>query len=290
MNTDKWIKENTESLKGKTVMITGSTGGLGRELCFYLVSLGAELITLDRNPQKANALRKEILAKEKGAKITSFFADFEKIEELRSVIPELKKLKIDYLILNSGAYAIPRKITSEGFDNVFTINFIAPFLLVGELLENLRKNNGRVVAVGSIAHNYSKADFEDIDFKTRKPSGKVYGNAKRWLMFSLYELFEEEKLASLSVVHPGIAFTGITNHYPKLIFAVIKHPMKIIFMSPKKACLSILKGMFSETPKGFWIGPKIFNVWGNPKYKKLASFMPSESEKMKELCKSIFIK
>ena len=68
--------------------------------------------------------------------------------------------------------------------------------------------------------------------------------------FSLFELFRSEKSVTLSVTHPGITFTNITAHYPKLIFAVIKHPMKVIFMKTDKASLSIVKGVFVKVIPG----------------------------------------
>ena len=126
------------------------------------------------------------------------------------------------------------------------------------------------MVVGSIAHRYSKTDENDIDFSRRTSSAPVYGNAKRTLMFAAYSLFEKEEDATLAVTHPGISFTNITAHYPKVIFALIKHPMKWIFMKPEKACLSILQGVFTPCETMEWIGPKWFDVWGKPKKKKLA--------------------
>ena len=114
------------------------------------------------------------------------------------------------------------------------------------LLPVLRERGGRVVAVGSIAHNYSETDPADVDFSSRTRASRVYGNAKRYLMFSLYGLFENESNVSLAVCHPGITFTNITAHYPKAVFAIIKNPMKVIFMKPERACLSIVRGVFEE--------------------------------------------
>lgn len=144
------------------------------------------------------------------------------------------------------------------------------------------------MVVGSIAHNYSKADFSDLDFSTRKASSLVYGNAKRFLMFSLYELFRNQDNVSLAVTHPGITFTNITAHYPKLIFAVIKHPMKIIFMKPGKAALSILRGCFESTEYHRWIGPRFFNVWGMPKNQKLSTCKEEEGLKIFEKAEEIY--
>ena len=97
-------------------------------------------------------------------------------------------------------------------------------------------------------------------------------------MFSLYSLFENEKDATLSIVHPGITFTNITAHYPKIIFAIIKHPMKIIFMKPKKAALSLLRGVFETTEKNTWIGPSVFNIWGYPSKNVLKTCKNDEIE------------
>jgi hypothetical protein len=93
-----------------------------------------------------------------------------------------------------------------------------------------------------------------------------------------------------SVAHPGITFTNITAHYPKLIFALIKHPMKIIFMSPKKAALSILCGVFNNTKCDEWIGPRIFDVWGLPKKKKLHTVKECEIQHIKEKTDEVYIK
>ncbi len=265
----KWLAKNTESLKGKTVALTGSTGGIGQELCKYLCFLDAELILIDRNRKKAEVLRENLLSIYPNAKITLLTADLEDMESVKSATEELKSLEPDVFIHNAGAYSIPRKICGTGFDNVFQINFVSPYYMIRSLLPILENKNGRVVAVGSIAHRYSKTDPDDIDFKSRKKASLVYGNAKRYLMFSLPCLAESHPEVKFSVVHPGITFTGITAHYPKVIFAIIKHPMKVIFMKPYTAALSVLKGVFDSTQNDSWIGPRLFDVWGLPVKKRL---------------------
>lgn len=277
MNIDKWLKANTSSLAGKTVAITGSTGGLGKELCIYLSSLGASLILVNRS-QSRSELQKTELENRYGVSVKILTADLESIESVSSVTDELIKAEPDIFIHNAGAYSIPRHKCDTGFDNVFQINFLSPYYIIKGLLPTLRKKHGHVIAVGSIAHNYSKTDENDVDFSTRKASSKVYGNAKRYLMFSLYSLFENEKEASLSIVHPGITFTNITAHYPPVVFAVIKHPMKVIFMRPKKAALCILSGVFKSTEKNTWIGPRLFNIWGYPSKKRLKTCKNEEAE------------
>lgn len=277
MNINKWLKLNTVSLKGKTVAVTGSTGGLGTQLCLYLAKLGASLILVDRNFQKSQDFASS-LKENYGVFVECITADLSDFSSVKIATEQLKKRSIDIFIHNAGAYSIPRYITDLGFDNVFQINFISPYYMIKQLLPSLRKTKGRVVAVGSIAHNYSKTDKNNIDFSNKKADSLVYGNAKRYLMFSLYNLFKCETEVTLSITHPGITFTNITAHYPRFIFAIIKHPMKIIFMKPKKAVLSILKGFFESTDYHKIIGPHIFNIWGYPKQKSLKTCGLEESE------------
>lgn len=287
MNIEKWLKENTASLCGKTIAVTGSTGGLGKELCSYLGALGADLILIDRNEKRSNAHRNELLDRF-GVSVECVNADLESIASVKNATEVLKNRKIDVFIHNAGAYSIPRHKTPTGYDNVYQINFASPYYMIRSLLPNIRANNGRVVVVGSIAHNYSKTDYNDIDFATRNRASLVYGNAKRHLMFSAFELFKNEREATLSVVHPGITFTNITAHYPKLIFAIIKHPMKVIFMKPKKAALSILKGVFISTDYSEWIGPRIFDVWGYPKKRILKTVSIAEIEKIAAIAETVY--
>ena len=288
MNYTKWLNKNTESLIGKTVAVTGSTGGIGRELCTFLATLGADLILVDRNPKLSGEHKESLHERFPKISVRCLSLDLEDVCAADRVCEELTD--IDVFIHNAGAYSIPRHKCTTGYGNVFQINFATPYYMIRKILPSLRKRGGKVVVVGSIAHNYSKTDAADVDFKTRDAASKVYGNAKRFLMFALFELFKNEKDVTLSVCHPGITFTNITAHYPKLIFAVIKHPMKVIFMKPKTAALSILKGVFDTTEHSKWIGPRIFDVWGLPNKKKLKTCLPDEIKSIASMAEEVFCK
>lgn len=288
MSIQKWLTKNTRSLSGKTVAVSGATGGLGRALCRHLASLGASLVLLDRNPQKSETLERELLQAFPDLSISRIRLDMAEISTVKAAAEELLKFPLDALILNSGAYSIPRHTCNTGYDNVYQINFVSPYFLARTLLPHLRKFGGRVIAVGSIAHNYSKTDEGDLDFATRKRASLVYGNAKRHLMLSLPAL--SERKGEVVIVHPGISFTGITAHYPKVIFALIKHPMKVIFMKPRKACLSILRGLFEDCEDGEWIGPRAFDVWGYPKKRRLCTYTATERDFIRAHADSLFKK
>ena len=286
MKTDAWIQKNMPSMVGKTVAISGATGGIGQELCRHLAGLGAALLLLDCNSERSNAWIEKMKIEFPALNARHLRLDLSDFETVRSVTAELLASPPDYLIFNAGAYHVPRYTCDTGHDNVFQINFVAPYYMAHELLPVMRERRGRIVAVGSIAHNYSHIDLEDIEFLTRKQSSKVYGNAKRFLMFALFSLDKDGN--TISIAHPGITLTNITAHYPKLIYAIIKHPMKVIFMRPRKASLSILAGVFGDCGKNEWIGPRFFNVWGLPKKQILQTATKEEARHIVQISERIF--
>lgn len=275
-------------LKGKRIALFGASGGIGSQLCRYILQLGGTLITVDRNPVKSAALLEVLQSEFPDSQITPLLADLEELSHIKRLCDELIALDVDVLIHNAGAYSIPRKQCDTGLDNVFQINFFAPYYITKRLLPHLERKGGRVVAVGSIAHNYSKTDPEDIDFSTRKQANLAYGNAKRYLMFALHELMKECPNVGFALTHPGITFTNITAHYPAWLFAIIKHPMKVIFMPAKKAALCILEGLFQDTPPYRWIGPYLFNVWGAPRCKALRSASAREIGRIDATARALY--
>ncbi len=287
MNIKKWIELNTKDLTGKTVAITGASGGLGREVCKILAKLNAHIIMIDHYDYKGKLARADIIEKYPSCRIDNLTTDLENFDDVKNLVAHLCKIKLDYLILNAGAYAIPKRKTSLLYDNVFQINFVSNYYIVKSLLSKIKADNIKIIATGSIAHKYSKIDEKDIDFFTRQKSSLVYGNSKRFLMYALHELCTRENV-KYAIVHPGITLTNITSHYPKALYALIKLPMKMTFMKPKKACLSIIKGIFESTKYHEWIGPRLSDIWGYPKKKKLTTVSKEESEKIYLLAEDIF--
>ena len=108
MKTQRWIKKNMPSLKGKRVAVTGSTGGIGRELCTHLARLGASLVLLDRNIEKSRVLGKELEKNFCGIEIEYITVDMEDMAAVKRAAELLLENTPDYLVLNAGAYHIPR--------------------------------------------------------------------------------------------------------------------------------------------------------------------------------------
>lgn len=289
MKIEKWIKENTKSLKGKTVVITGSTGGLGKAIVKHLTSFGANFILCNRDIKKSEAQKQEILGNSPNSVVKILSLDLSNFESVNDTLKVLEKEKFDFFILNSGVYNVKRFETSLGFDNIFQINFLMPYYMVNKLLKKIKNENIKVVALGSIAHNYSKLNEDDVQFLNVKKSSKAYGNSKRFLMFSLFELAEKEKV-DIVICHPGVTLTNMTNHYPKAINWFVKIGIKLVFPSPQKASLSVIKALFSRTKKNEWVGPSIFNIWGYPKKSFLKTCTQEEALKIFEISEKLYKK
>lgn len=275
---DRWFAQNTHSLRGKRVAVAGATGGIGVHLCRYLARLEAHLILLGRSRQKNEQLMDDLLRDFPTLSVEYIPLDLEDASSVDAAAQTLSAQPLHVLIHNAGIYAVPRHKTAQGVDNVFTVNCLSPYRLTRLLEPALAAADGRVVVVGSIAHDYARIDPDDVDFSARPQASLAYGNAKRHLMLAMYRRFENVKGITLSVVHPGITFTNITAHYPKWLFALIKHPMKLVFMLPRRAALSVLRGVFEPTAYGEWIGPRLFDVWGLPRRRKLHTFTDAEAD------------
>lgn len=286
MNIEKWIKQNTHSLENKTVAITGSTGSLGNQLCLYCAKLGAKLVLLNRNQQKTSLQIEQLKNKFKNLQAEFIQVDMQDIQSVKNATDKLNQLSVDYIVLNAGAYRTIKITTSLGYNNIFQINFISPYYIAKQSM--LNNPNCKVVAVGSISYKMQKPNFDDIDFSSCKKAIKVYGNSKRFLMWSLQQYFLTNNLNNIAIAHPGICYTNITSNFAKCIRWVVKIGMKIIFAKPKKASLSILKAMFENTKADCWIGPRVFGIWGRPKTQKLKKVSIEEKNKMFEIAEKIY--
>lgn len=275
MNYKKWLKENTKDLKNKTIVLTGSTGGLGQEIANFLGMLNANIILADRDFEKSSKL-KESLLKKYNISVKQIKLDLQNLDSVTNFITEVKKQNIDAIIHNAGVYNLSTN-DEQNYYTINKVNYLMPYYITKSLLPELKKSSlARVVVVGSIAYEYAKFNPCDPEYLMCKKPNKIYGNSKRCLIYSMFELFKNEKSVKLSIVQPGVTPTNITRHFPKFVRGIIKLPMKMVFNSPKKSSLCVIKGLFEDLNYNEWIGPKYFGVWGKPKKSSLKQISNEE--------------
>lgn len=289
MKKETWLGSHTPDLKGKTVVLTGATGGLGSAVSRYVLSFGGRLIMVNRSKEKSEALMASLRQDYPQGDISYLLADLSHMAEVKALCGCLQNEPIDVLMLNAGTYAIPRALSPEGYDTVFETNFLSQYYMVRTLLPLLNQRKAKVVVTGSIAHRFNSSDMGDVDFAHHQGANNIYGNSKRFLMFALTELLKNQE-ASLSLAHPGISFTGITSHYPEKLLKIVKLPMKTLFMAPQKACRSMVRGILEDVPYLHWIGPRFFDIWGYPTVKALTSCEAQERRQIFNAAEDIYKK
>ena len=287
MEQTLWVTKHCASLAGKTVAITGPTGGLGSKICRGILTAGGRLILLGRSAEKMQALKSRLLKDFPQGEITLLSLDLADFSSVKAACQALEALPVDILLHNAGIYDVPRYLCSTGILNIFQVNFAAPYYMTRRLLPLLRSRRGRVTAVGSIAHRYSRTDPEDMDFRSRKHCHLIYGNSKRYLMYGLWALGRQEPLVGFSVGHPGVTVTGISDHYPPWLYRLIKGPMQLIFMKPQKACRGILLALSRDLPTQCWAGPRYFDTWGNPCIRQVHTADSREQQEISDLSRQM---
>jgi retinol dehydrogenase-13 len=199
---------------GKLVVITGATSGIGYYTARKYASMGANLICINRNPEKSEALKKEIVG-EFAIKCEYIIADLSKLDEIHRAGKELTRLntEIDVLIHNAGVYLTKKETTADGLEKVFVIQYLASFIINYLLMDKLKsQEKARIVMVNSEGHRFAAwgLRLDDLNWEKRRYSGlKSYGSAKLAQLLSMIVFNEhfQNTGVSINAMHPGAVKT-----------------------------------------------------------------------------------
>jgi len=161
----------------KTILITGSTDGIGLETARMLFLLGHHVLLHGRNTEKLESVEKALSALPAGGRIESYVSDLSRmadVEALAKAVAE-KNAYLDVLINNAGVYRVPELITEDGLETRFAVNTIAPYLLTQRLIPLLGVS-GRVINLSSAAQ--SPVDPAAMTGHVRLPDGVAYAQSK----------------------------------------------------------------------------------------------------------------
>ena len=202
-------------MKGKRVVVTGATMGLGRITALELAKLGADVSIVARDKAKADAMVAELKAAG-AASAQAHIADLSLLAQVRAVGAEIAKRydRIDVLVNNAGAIFGPRVETSEGHEQTFALNHLSYFLLTHLLLPQLRAaGKARIVNVASEAHRPSRVDFDNLELKEGYGGFKAYCLSKLMNILFTFELARriEGTGVTATAAHPGPVASGFGN-------------------------------------------------------------------------------
>jgi len=204
----------TEDFKKKLVVITGATSGIGYHTARKFAAHGADLLFVNRNLQKSEALCHEI-ENEFGVRCDYRIADLSSLNDIFRVANELAQLNspIDVLIHNAGIYLTKRELTVDGLERVFVVHYLSSFIMNYILKDKLKsQEKARIIMVGSEGHRFAVwgLKLDDLNWEKRRYSGlKSYGSAKTAQLLSMIVFNEYFKNTGVTIntMHPGAVKT-----------------------------------------------------------------------------------
>ena len=205
-------------MAGRTVLITGGTGGIGRATALGLATMGAHLAITGRDRGRAANAADEIHAVG-GGPVDVFIADLSSQSEVRRLADDvLKQLaRIDVLVNNAGGYWNTRHVTADGLERTFALNHLAPFLLTSLLLDRLKQSApARVVTVSSNVQAFGRIDFDDLQGERSYSGARAYNQSKLANVLFTYQLASRLQATSVTAnaLHPGVVSTSFGAEDP----------------------------------------------------------------------------
>ncbi|XP_059474712.1 retinol dehydrogenase 14-like [Neocloeon triangulifer] len=274
------------SMRGKTVIVTGSNTGIGKATALDLAKRGARVILACRDLQRAKEAKVEISEKSGNSSVIVMKLDLSTLESVREFVQQFlaKEDRLDVLVNNAAAVGMAYKLSKDGMQQELQVNHFGPFLLTILLIDILKKSSpSRVVVVSSLAHKFGSIDFDNLNCERSYPgTRRNYANAKLANVLFANELARRLEGTGVTVnsVHPGLVNTEIARRMPSFWHKIYKAFIGFIFKSAEDGAKTVCYLAVSD---------KVRDVTG--KYFadcKVAEM--SEEAKNEELAKTFWVK
>jgi len=211
-----------------TCIITGACSGIGRAIAKSLAGKGYHLVLISNSRVRLDETKEEIVGETDNRLISICRVDLSLQKEIRSFCIDFMNnySKLDVLINNAGVNLPVRKITSEGFEYMFAVNQMAPFLMTNLLLDHLKKaETARIINIGSNAEKFAEFDLNNLQGEISFSGMKQYSLTKLCNLMFTREMARILKGSGISVscLHPGGVRTEIMKYHhwaslPKIIW------------------------------------------------------------------------
>ena len=242
-------------MAGKTVLITGGTGGIGRACAEGLARFGARIAITGRDASRTRAAATDIATTTGNTAVDAFAADLSSQQEVRRLADAVLAAypRIDVLINNVGGFWGHRHVTVDGLEHTFALNHLAPFLLTNLLLDRLKASApARVVTVSSGAQAMGRIAFDDLQGEHQYSGQRAYNQSKLANVMFTYELARrlEGSGVTATVLHPGVVRTAFGAEDPSPFWKVFIPLTRPFMKTPAKGAQTAIQLASSPDVEG----------------------------------------
>ena len=206
------------SMKGRTCLITGASGGIGKETAVALATLGATVVMVSRDSERGKAALADVRRRSGGSNnVHLMLADLASLQAVRSLASEFQQghQQLHVLVNNAGALNSKLSLTKDGFETTFGVNHLAHFLLTSLLLDLLKASApSRIVNVSSSAHTRGAIDFDGLRGERKYAGIAAYSQSKLANVLFSNELARrlEGTGVTANSLHPGVIRSGFGHN------------------------------------------------------------------------------
>jgi retinol dehydrogenase-14 len=261
-------------MAGKSVLVTGGTGGIGKATATGLAALGARVGITGRDPARTEAAAAGIRATPGSPAVDAFAADLSVQAGVRRLAAQVLDTypRLDVLVNNAGGFWAHRHVTADGLEHTFALNHLAPFLLTSLLLGRLTASApARIITVSSGAHARGRIDFDDLQGERNYSGQRAYSQSKLANVMFTYELARrlDGTGVTATVLHPGVVRTGFGAEDQAAYLAVMIGVARLFMKTPAQGADTPI--YLASSPEAEGITGRYF-VNRKPKDSSKASF------------------
>ncbi len=232
-------------MQGKTVVVTGATNGIGEAIAEDLAGKGANLVIVSRNEAKCAETAKRISERTGNPNVTYYIADLSAQGEVRDLADKLNDnlARLDVLVNNAGAWFTERKLSADGIEMTWALNYLNYFLLTHELTDLLKRTakahgEARIINQASSSHLEGEMHWDDLEFEAGwdtkgkgsvGPGWGVYSQSKLANVMHAFALARRLEGTGVvaNAVHPGVVVTGFAANNG--LFYKLMAPMRRLY-------------------------------------------------------------
>jgi NAD(P)-dependent dehydrogenase (short-subunit alcohol dehydrogenase family) len=232
-------------MKGKVVVITGATSGIGEVAAQRLAGMGARIVLVARDAARGQKSLTRLPSIGSGAPHSIYYGDLSRISEAKRVAAEIAAAepRIDVLINNAGALFGTRRLTADNLEETFATNHMAYFVLTLGLKANLlAASPARVVSTASDAHKGYTLDFDDLQAEKGYSAIRAYGRSKLCNILFTRELARRWSGAGVTAncLHPGFVATRFGDSSGGFLSSVVRIGKTLFAITAEKGAETIV--------------------------------------------------